>query len=76
MVVQGRVKTMNESIYYVVDEIHMAITENSRIRFEYMKWNLKKKMVRKKDKIYEVSPWALTWNDENYLSTDSERISA
>ena len=74
VVVQGRVKTMNESIYYVVDEIHKAITENSRIRFEYLKWNLKKKMVRKKDKIYEVSPWALTWNDENYylIAFDSE----
>ena len=74
VVVQGRVKTMNESIYYVVDEIHKAISENSRIRFEYLKWNLKKKMVRKKDKIYEVSPWALTWNDENYylIAFDSE----
>ena len=74
VVVQGRVKTMNESIYYVVDEIHKVISENSRIRFEYLKWNLKKKMVRKKDKIYEVSPWALTWNDENYylIAFDSE----
>ena len=74
VVVQGRVKTMNESIYYVVDDIHKAISENSRIRFEYLKWNLKKKMVRKKDKIYEVSPWALTWNDENYylIAFDSE----
>ena len=74
VVVQGRVKTMNESIYYVVDEIHKAISENSRIRFEYLKWSLKKQMVRKKDKIYEVSPWALTWNDENYylIAFDSE----
>ncbi|XME04063.1 helix-turn-helix transcriptional regulator [Lachnospiraceae bacterium C1.1] len=74
VVVQGRVKTMNESIYYVVDEIHKAISENSRISFEYLKWNLKKQMVRKKDKIYEVSPWALTWNDENYylIAFDSE----
>ncbi len=74
VVVHGRVKTMNESIYYVVDDIHKAITTNSKIRFEYLKWDLKKKMVRKKDKIYEVSPWALTWNDENYylVAYDSE----
>ncbi|MCR4745752.1 MAG: WYL domain-containing protein [Lachnospiraceae bacterium] len=74
VVVHGRVKTMNESIYYVVDDIHKAITTNSKIRFEYLKWNLQKKMVRKKDKIYEVSPWALTWNDENYylVAYDSE----
>ena len=66
VVVQGRIKTMNESIYYIVDDIHNAITNNKKIRFEYLKWNLDKKMVPRKDKIYEVSPWALTWDDENY----------
>ena len=66
VVVKGRIKTMNESIYYIVDDIHNAITNNKKIRFEYLKWNLDKKMERRKDKIYEVSPWALTWDDENY----------
>ena len=66
VVVQGRVKTMNESIYYFVDDVHRAIAENKKIRFEYMKWNEEKKMVRRKDSLYTVSPWALTWDDENY----------
>lgn len=66
VVVHGRIKTMNESIYYIVDDIHNAITNNRRIIFEYMQWNLQKKMERKRDKLYEVSPWALTWDDENY----------
>ena len=66
VVVQGRVKTMNESIYYFVDDVHRAIAENKKIRFEYMKWNEQKKMVRRKDGSYIVSPWALTWDDENY----------
>lgn len=66
VVVQGRVKTMNESIYYFVDDVHRAIAENKQIRFEYMKWNEEKKMVRRRDTAYEVSPWALTWDDENY----------
>ena len=66
VVVQGRIKTMNESIYYIVDDIHNAITNNKKIRFEYLKWNLEKKMERRMDKMYEVSPWALTWDDENY----------
>ena len=74
VVVQGRIKTMNESIYYIVDDIHNAITNNRRIRFEYLKWNVQKKMERRKDKNYEVSPWALTWDDENYylIAYDSE----
>ncbi len=66
VVVQGRIKTMNESIYYTVDEIHNAISSNHKIRFDYYNWNLEKKMVPRKDGKYEVSPWALTWDDENY----------
>ncbi len=66
VVVQGRVKTMNESIYYYVDDIHRAIAENKQIRFEYMKWNTEKKMEKHRDKPHVVSPWALTWDDENY----------
>lgn len=66
VVVQGRVKTMNESIYYIVDDIHNAITNNKCIRFEYLRWNLQKQMERRRDTLYEVSPWALMWEDENY----------
>ena len=66
VVVQGRVKTMNESIYYFVDDVHRAIAENKKIRFEYMKWNEEKKLVRRREDPYVVSPWALTWDDENY----------
>ena len=66
VVVQGRVKTMNESIYYFVDDVHRAIAENKKISFEYMKWNEKKKLVKRKDEAYVVSPWAMAWDDENY----------
>lgn len=66
VVVQGRVKTINENIYYIVDEIHNAISNNRKILFNYYKWSLDKTMVPKKEGKYEVSPWALTWDDENY----------
>ena len=66
VVVRGRIKTMNESIYYIVDDIHNALKDNKKIRFEYLKWNLDKEMEPRKDEAYEVSPWALTWDDENY----------
>ena len=65
--VTGRVKTMNESIYYNVDSIHTAIAENSRITFQYFQWNVDKKMeLRHGGAYYDVSPWALSWDDENY----------
>lgn len=74
--VAGRVKTMNESIYYNVDRIHTAIAENSRITFQYFQWNVDKKMELRHDgALYEVSPWALSWDDENYylIAYDSKK---
>ena len=65
--VQGRVKTMNESILYNVDTIHSAINNNNKITFQYWNWNVDKKMEMRKDgALYKVSPWGLSWDDENY----------
>lgn len=65
--VQGRVKTENESIYYNVDRIHHAIQEGVPITFTYLEWNVKKELQpRRGGQKYRVSPWALTWQDENY----------
>lgn len=65
--VRNRVKTMNESIYYSVDAIHNAISDNKKIKFKYFNWNNKKEMeLRRSGEDYVVSPWALTWDDENY----------
>lgn len=65
--VSGRIKTMNESIYYTVDAIHNAISENRKIRFQYYQWNVKKEMeLRHQGAYYCISPWGLSWDDENY----------
>ncbi len=77
--VAGRIKTMNESIYYNIDAIHSAIGQNRQIRFQYYHWNVKKEMeLRKNGAFYQVSPWALCWDDENYYliayDTEAARI--
>lgn len=65
--VNNRIKTMNESIYYNVDKVHMAITRNVKIRFQYYEWTPKKEMrIRQGGKEYHISPWGLSWDDENY----------
>ena len=65
--VSGRIKTMNESIYYTVDAIHNAISENKKIKFQYYQWNVKKEMELRHDgAYYHISPWGLSWDDENY----------
>ena len=65
--VTGRVKSMNESIYYSVDKIHTAINENKQVTFQYFKWNVDgEQELRHDGKVYKVSPWALVFDDENY----------
>ncbi|MCH5269606.1 MAG: WYL domain-containing protein [Lachnospiraceae bacterium] len=65
--VSGRVKTENERIYYNVDTLYKAISENVKISFTYLEWSLSKELKpRKAGEKYLVSPWALIWDDENY----------
>jgi predicted DNA-binding transcriptional regulator YafY len=65
--VQNRVKNMNESIYYSVDTLHEAISEDKKISFKYFNYDIQKKQVfRREGELYVVSPVALTWNEENY----------
>lgn len=75
VVISGRVKTMNESIYYNVDKLQTAISADARIRFKYFQWNVRKEMELRKDGAwYQVSPWSLMWDDENYylIAFDAE----
>ncbi len=77
--VAGRIKTMNESIYYNVDKIHTGIGENRKISFQYFEYAVtKEKVFRRGGDRYIVSPFALTWDNENYylvaFDTDAERI--
>ena len=65
--VTNRIKTMNESIYYNVDEIHRGIAEDKKIRFHYFEYTVQKERRFRKDGAwYIISPFALSWDDENY----------
>ena len=67
VIISGRVKAMNESIYFNVDKLHEAIGEGRQISFKYYRWNINKEMELRKDgDWYQVSPWGLMWDDENY----------
>ena len=63
----GRVKSMNESIYYSIDTIHTAISQDRQIAFRYFEWTMEKTVRYRRDgQLYERSPYALVWDDENY----------
>lgn len=71
VVVANRVKSMNERIYNNTDTIYKAINENKKITFIYYRWEIdfetkSKALLRKRDKLYEISPLFLAIDDENY----------
>ena len=73
VLVSGRVKSMNETIYYNVDSIQEAISQNRQITFRYFDWNLDG--TRKyRDRDYIASPYGLCQDHENcYLLAFSPR---
>lgn len=71
--VANRVKTMNEGVYYNIDLIHDAISRGRKIQFRYFEWAVSfagkekvQRRYRRDGQEYCISPWALTWDDENY----------
>ena len=65
--VSGRIKVMNESIYYNVDKLHTAIAGQKAITFKYFDYDIdRRKVFHHEGKRYLVSPYGLIWNSENY----------
>lgn len=65
--VTGRVKSMNGSVMYSVDTIHVAIASDKTVKFKYFHYNTDKEREYTHDgKPYEVSPWTLLYDNSNY----------
>lgn len=85
VIVADRVKTSNERVYYNIDAINDAINAKKQIAFYYTQWAITdsgpKRLVRVRrhdGKRYQVSPKALSWDDENYyliaLDTEEDKV--
>ena len=73
VLVSGRVKNMNDSIYNNVDYIQEAIAQNKQITFRYFDWDIGPKR-RYREKEYLASPYGLCQDNENcYLLAFSDR---
>ena len=73
VLVSGRVKSMNETIYYNVDAIQEAIAQNKQITFRYFDWDFGGKR-KYREKEYLASPYGLCQDHENcYLLAYSSR---
>ena len=73
VLVSGRVKSMNETIYYNVDAIQEAIAQNRQITFRYFDCDFGGKR-KYREKEYLASPYGLCQDNENcYLLAFSGR---
>ena len=63
--VANRVRSLNDSVFYHIDDIHSAIADGWKLSFHYFTYDLQKKKRYFKEH-YIVSPYALIWNDDNY----------
>ena len=72
---ENRIRTINENVYYSIDMIQRALTEDRQISFQYCEWTVEKKLRPENEgDRYSVSPWGLVWqNEEYYLITYDEK---
>ena len=62
-----RAKTDNEEIYYTVDIVNIAINSRKKISFQYTEYMpIEGKVLRNGGEVYELSPYALFWNEDYY----------
>lgn len=67
VIVDGRIKAQNESVYYAIDKLHEAISKNRQVSFKYFEYTLTKTMrYRRNGHVYVVSPYALHWDGNKY----------
>ena len=62
-----RIKTMNDAVFKNLDTLYAAISSNSQISFQYMRWNSQRKLEpSSKGYTFIVSPCAVSLSDDNY----------
>ena len=65
--VENRIKSENELTLLIIDAINEAINQKKQIRFQYFRYNEKKKRIPKWDGYwYHMSPHRLVWNGDYY----------
>ena len=68
--VVDRIKNMNETVLYLIDDLGRAIAEGKVVEFRYYDWeargHLLKRAPRHGGAFYTCSPWQLLWQDQFY----------
>lgn len=63
---KAQMKCSNEEIYYSIDKISKAISKGLQIRLNYISTELNDRSFSQTVKQMQISPYALTWQDDHY----------
>lgn len=65
--VEGRIKSLNESVFYNIDAIQRALSLGRKVEFRYFKYDETKRRVLQRDgRIYIETPVQLVYMDDEY----------
>lgn len=65
VIVNGRNKAINSNFYNIVNDVHDAIRQQKKIKFDYQKWNVRCEL-ETVEVIYEFCPIDVLIHNENY----------
>lgn len=67
--VSGRVKPINEKIYYSAEVLRQAAETHRQVNFQYYEYTPNKEKILKHDgRAYHFSPYDLIWNEDKYYA--------
>lgn len=65
--VSNKNAALESDLFHTVDRIHEATEGDLNLKFRYFGWTVRKeKVFRRNGDFYNVSPWSLVWDDNNY----------
>lgn len=64
--IDNRTKSENEQTYINIDVISRALDENKQVKLSYVRHVFEEGKVKENIKVFQVSPYALTWVEDHY----------
>lgn len=65
--IDANTKCDNEEVYYIIDSLHEAIINKTKVKFVYKRRNIDiEHKTPYTEKTFRVSPYALIWKDDHY----------
>ena len=65
-VIKPEAKTSNKELFYNTELLDDAISDGVKVTFDYLKYDMNKKLIPRREDKYTVSPYAIVWANEKY----------